>query len=209
MSFWRPISFGSPVTPLASQAASTAPGYAVPGFGAARLPLRATADWLRGFVRCCPLRYRPHSATAPFANKKAKGLRLRAGLCRARRHQRRMLRALRNRLSVIVGLGILRFRLCRAAGWLGCRPALRVPARRYSFPPTIGYGFGCFRCGLPSQLRWSATQHNAGIMRSAKNALSAAPHNFALCVSCLRFVDTPARPPVRPKGLPWAVRRVY
>src|SRR5690606_7619322 len=33
-------------------------------------------------------------------------------------------------------------------------------------------------CCLPNQGRWSATEHNAGIMRSAKNALSASPHNL-------------------------------
>ena len=34
------------------------------------------------------------------------------------------------------------------------------------------------RCRLPNQGRWSATEHNAGIMRSAKTALSASPHNL-------------------------------
>ena len=53
------MSLGPPVTPLASYAASVAPGYAVPGyavpkFTAARLPPQAPADWLRGAGRVPP-----------------------------------------------------------------------------------------------------------------------------------------------------------
>ena len=69
-----------PVTPLACYAASIAPGCAAPRFRPARLPPQAPADWLRGFAQRLTLRFRPHSATAPFApNSGAKGLRLRAG----------------------------------------------------------------------------------------------------------------------------------
>jgi|GEM_PF-4423267 len=190
-------------------------GYAVQGLGPPDClrALRQTGSVASFEFR--PLRFRPHSATASFAQKQAKGLRLRGGLCRANRHQRRMLRALRNRLSVIVGLGILRFRLRRAAASSAvAQPAASWHGALYSLPPL---SMASARLGVTCPANGGGRQLNImqELCATQKSATSATPHNFALCVSCLRFVasllriyapailvlpgtSSNARPPVRP-----------
>jgi len=116
----------------------------VPGFGAARLPPQAPADWLRGSGRVPSPPFPPalrHCALRP-QTAGAKGLRLRSGLRRAEIHHRRMLRKLRNRLYALCWLGTLRYRLHGATSRLGYRPARRVPVLRWSFPPPITGGSG-------------------------------------------------------------------
>jgi hypothetical protein len=55
-----------PVTLLAINPASIAPGCIVPDPNPARLPPQAQADWLHGFAKLRHHRFRPHSATAPI-----------------------------------------------------------------------------------------------------------------------------------------------
>jgi len=100
-------------------------------------------------VECSPLRSRPHSATAPFAPKQ-RGPRaaapLRAAPCRDSPPPD-CLRKLRQTGSVpLAGLVTLCYRLRGGTGRLGYRPACRVPALRWSFPPPID---GASGIGLP------------------------------------------------------------
>ena len=128
-----------------------------------------------------PLRSRPHSATAPFApNSGAKGLRLRSGLRRAEIHHRQTVSASSDRLALCSLLAWLLFVTACAgplAGSAIAQPAASPHCAGLS-RPRLSVVLVKVRCCLPNQGRWSATEHNAGIMRSAKTALSASPHNL-------------------------------
>jgi hypothetical protein len=222
LSVWIPESIGPPVTPLASYAASTAPGYAVPGFGAARLPPQAPADWLvRGTsfvhwtkvfrsppVEFRPLRSRPHSATAPFVPKQ-RGPRTcgSAAGCAVPEFTTAGCSVNSATGSVpLAGLVTLRYRLRGATGRLGYRPARRAPALRWSFPPPIVEASVKVRRCLPNQGWWSAIEHNAGIMRSAKPRCL---FRRIICIMCKLppFVfDPPPGQRVAARGAPAAAR---
>jgi hypothetical protein len=174
--------FGPPVTPLASYAASAAPGCAVPGFGAARLPPQAPADWLRGSGRVPSPPFPPalrHCALRP-QTAGAKGLRLRSRLRRARIHHRQTVSASSDRLAQCPLLAWLPFVTACAGALAGsaiAQPAAPPHCAGLSRPRLSVVSIKVWCC-LPNQGRWSAIEHNAGIMRSAKTALYASPHNL-------------------------------
>ncbi len=90
------------------------------------------------------VRYRPHSATAPFAPKQ-RGPRAcgSAADCGVPRFTAAGCSVNSATGSVpLAGLATLRCRLRGATGRLGYRPAYRVPALRWSFPPPIAWGSG-------------------------------------------------------------------
>ena len=137
-------------------------------FRAARLPPQAPADWLRAFVRRLTHRSRPRSATAPFApNSRAKGLRLRSGLCRAHIHHRRMLVRMTSFVHWTKGSrSPPQPALCLCSGWVPLRYRLRGAttgsAIAQSVAPPHGAGIVrlCLfvvslqvRCCLPSRVR--------------------------------------------------------
>ena len=100
-------------------------------------------------LRLAPsLRFRPLSATAPFAPKDgAKGLRLRAG-CAVPNSNAAGCCATGS--VAPVGLGSLRCRLRGGTGRPGIRPACRAAARRCAFPPACVCGF-VYRSVPPAQ----------------------------------------------------------
>jgi hypothetical protein len=113
------------------------------GLRRARIRGRQTASVAS--VEFRPLSSRQHSATAPFAPKQrgprdcgsAAGCAVPGFTAR-----QNCLRRLRQTGSVpLAGLVTLRYRLRGASDRLGYRPARRVPALRWSFPPPIVGGF--------------------------------------------------------------------
>lgn len=177
----------------------------MPRFRAARLPPQAPADWLHGFVRHRTLRFRPHSATAPFApkNRGPRACSSAAGCLVPDPGSARLPpRAPADWLCGFGECSPLRCRLRGATGRLGCRPARRVPTLRYAFPPPIVPGFGEVWRHLPNQGRWSAIEHNAELCAAQKPRC---PLRRIICIMCklppLVF-DPPPGLPSAPKGLP-------
>ena len=110
---------------LHASPASAAPGCAVPASGPPDClrKLRQTGSVASFELR--PLRYRPRSATAPFAPVNgAKGLRLRSGLRRAGIGHRRMLR---NRLGGFGRVGFPSLPLARGHWQARLSPSLPRP----------------------------------------------------------------------------------
>ena len=165
------------------QATRQAPRRATPcqdlGLPACLRKLRQTGSVAP--VEFRPLRSRPHSATAPFAPKQ-RGPRAcgsAAGCAVPSSPAARLSpQAPTDWLCAPCWPGCPSLPLARVHCRAQLRSAWRVPARRWAFPPPIAGGFVKVRCRLPNQGRWSAIEHNAGIMRSAKTALSASPHNL-------------------------------
>lgn len=121
------------------------------------------------------LRFRPLSATAPFApDIGGQGLAASGGLLRAGLERRRMLR---NRLAGFGRLGFPSLPLARGHWQARLLPSLPRPPHGASFsrPLLLAVSF-VVRCGLPSRFRWSAIEHNAwNYAQRKKRAVRLAP----------------------------------
>ena len=167
--------------------------------------LRHLRNALSGFVLCRSLRFRPHSATAPFApNNGAKGLRLRAG-CAVLNPNTAGCFATGSVASV--GLGSLRCRLRGSSARLSfAQPAVSPHGAARSRPHVSPASF-TVRCCLPSHVRWSAIQRNArNYAQRKKRAVRPAPAVLHyVFVPPLVFDPLPAQR-VAARGAPAAAR---
>lgn len=125
---------------LHASPASAAPGCAVPASGPPDCLRKLRQTGSAASFELWPLRYRPRSATAPFAPENgAKGLRLRSGLRRAGIQHRRLLR---NRLGGFGRPGFPSLPLARGHWQARLSPSLPRPRTALRFPAP-----NCLRLG--------------------------------------------------------------
>lgn len=180
---------------LHASPASVAPGCAVPASGPPDCLRKLRQTGSVTSFELWPLRYRPRSATAPFAPEDgAKGLRLRSGLRRGGIGHRRLLR---NRLGGFGRVGFPSLPLARGHWQARLSPSLPRPRTALRFPAP-----NCLRLrqrsGAAYPTRVGGRQWNIMLeimrstpLRSVQSGLR--PHNLHY-VSIASACFSPARP---------------
>ncbi len=150
---------------------------------AARLPPQAPADWLRGSVRRLAPSLPPalrHGALRPGRRGQGLAAPQRATPCRAQAPPDASQPARRLRLAWVPFVAACAGPL---AGSAVAQPAA-PPHGAVLSRPQLSAASVEVRCGLPSQGRWSAMEHNAGNYAQHSASLRAVRLAPACCIMC-------------------------